>query len=287
MHGLPYDPIKELIGHMQDARVLNELANAVPYPRDAEAALAGFLLKDPGRAAALNAAELAAAAGVSEATLYRLCKALGYRGYGPLKERLRELSLRYTPGFIAPVSVREKADPAMSALQWRAYYGMRAFLDASTMDEGQLEQAIDAIARSERLSVAGIAPLSGSLAKMAAASFQMLGMPSMLWTDVSAIRTRPTIFGPQDVVIAISHSGESTSLVDFLADANEKGATTIALVNYLGSSIARVARIKIVTRVREGAVENADLLPRAVQLLVLQHLVDGVRERRRARPDHA
>jgi hypothetical protein len=112
------------------------------------------------------------------------------------------------------------------------------------------------------VSVAGIAPLSGSLAKMAAASFQMLGMPSMLWTDVSAIRTRPTIFGPQDVVIAISHSGESTSLVDFLADANEKGATTIALVNYLGSSIARVARIKIVTRVREGAVENADLLPR-------------------------
>src|SRR5690606_13485546 len=98
-------------------------------------------------------------------------------------------------------------------------------------------------------------------------------------TDVPSILARPTIFGPQDVVMAISHSGESTSLADFLQEAHVNGATTIALVNYRYSSIAKAAQIRLVTNIRESVVENADLLPRISQLLVLQVLIDSVRER--------
>lgn len=279
------DPVKALFSHLEHLRILHDLTNAVPYLSAAETALVDYLLNHPTQVASMNASELSKAAGVSEATLYRLCRQLGLDGYAPLKDQMGEVGRRYEAGFVAPISIQEKADPQLTGLQWRAYFGMRAMLDACIMDEHALERAADAIAVARSVNICGIAPLSGSLAQMATVSFQWLGLASMLWTDPHSMTAKPSVFGANDVLIAISHSGESTSLADFLETAGQNGATTIALVNYRQSTIAKVAQIPLVTSMRECVVQNGDLLPRMSQLLVIQVLVDMVRNRLELRND--
>src|SRR3989338_9048909 len=56
----------------------------------------------------------------------------------------------------------------------------------------------------------------------------------------SEFRYRDPILGSDDVVIAISQSGETADTLAVLALAKERGATTYGIVNVVGSSIARI-----------------------------------------------
>jgi glucosamine--fructose-6-phosphate aminotransferase (isomerizing) len=55
----------------------------------------------------------------------------------------------------------------------------------------------------------------------------------------SEFRYRNPIIGPDDVVIAISQSGETADTLAAIREAKAKGATVIGMVNVVGSSIAR------------------------------------------------
>lgn len=55
----------------------------------------------------------------------------------------------------------------------------------------------------------------------------------------SEFRYRNPIIGPDDVVIAISQSGETADTLAAIHEAKQKGALTLGMVNVVGSSIAR------------------------------------------------
>lgn len=55
----------------------------------------------------------------------------------------------------------------------------------------------------------------------------------------SEFRYRNPIIGPEDVVIAISQSGETADTLAAIHEAKQKGALTLGMVNVVGSSIAR------------------------------------------------
>lgn len=57
----------------------------------------------------------------------------------------------------------------------------------------------------------------------------------------SEFRYRDPIIGPEDLVIIISQSGETIDTLAALRMAQERGAKTLAIVNVVGSSIARAA----------------------------------------------
>lgn len=57
----------------------------------------------------------------------------------------------------------------------------------------------------------------------------------------SEFRYRNPMVGPEDLVIVISQSGETADTLAAMREAHSKGAKTLAIVNVLGSSIAREA----------------------------------------------
>ena len=57
--------------------------------------------------------------------------------------------------------------------------------------------------------------------------------------DASEFRYRNPIIGPDDVVFAISQSGETLDTLAAIKEARQKGATVIGIVNVVGSTIAR------------------------------------------------
>lgn len=55
----------------------------------------------------------------------------------------------------------------------------------------------------------------------------------------SEFRYRNPIIGPDDIVFAISQSGETLDTIAAIREAKQKGATTLGIVNVVGSTIAR------------------------------------------------
>jgi glucosamine--fructose-6-phosphate aminotransferase (isomerizing) len=63
----------------------------------------------------------------------------------------------------------------------------------------------------------------------------------------SEFRYRDPLIGPQDLVVAISQSGETADTIAAVRHAREKGARTLAICNVMGSTLYREAQGKILT----------------------------------------
>lgn len=273
----PTDGILELMRGAKDASFLQELSTAIPYLSEAEQAIVRYILEHPREAAALNAAELSAATGVSQATLFRMCRQFNLGGYASLREEIQRAVERFGERFIRPTHARDLGDNTSDPLQTGMYVGMRTLLDSCNIEYPDVQRAANIIARANRLHICGMGPISGRLAEMAAFSFQRLGLTCMLWIDAQSLQREYGYFLSGDVVLALSHAGENVDIVNFLKQANANSAATIAIVNYGRSAIARVAQLPLITHSRESRVQNYDLLPRLPQLVLVQVLANMVR----------
>lgn len=270
-------PFKPLFESVHQLGILQELTTAIPYLSDTEQVLVRYILQHPETVTKMSAGELAAAAGVSEATIFRLCRQLNLGGFAPLKEKIREVVDEFGEEFCAPVDVRSGAAD-LGVLHSAAYVGMRTLLDVCTIDEGLLVQAARAISEARRISICGMGAVSARIAELATFGFQHLGLTTMHWIDSQVRTASPDNFHAGDVVLALSHAGNNQFMVRFLQMANEASATTIALTNYARSPIAQTATISLVTAGREGVVQNLSLVPRLSQLLVIQVLLNLVEQ---------
>ena len=181
--------------------------------------------------------------------------------------------------FTKPIDVR-KATESDNAYRTAVYYGVRFLLDAASIPFTGIQRAADAIAKSERLHICGIGPISGRLAEMLAFTFQRMGLACMLWTDPRSLYMDNPPFAKDDVVLTISHSGVNTAVAQFFQQANEHAILTIAITNYPRSIVGQAAQLVLATNIRESRLQNYDLLLRASHMVLLQTITDLVREAR-------
>jgi glucosamine--fructose-6-phosphate aminotransferase (isomerizing) len=64
----------------------------------------------------------------------------------------------------------------------------------------------------------------------------------------SEFRYRDPLIGPQDLLLTISQSGETADTIAALRYAKDRGAKTLSICNVVGSTLAREAQGKILTR---------------------------------------
>ena len=132
----------ELLRAIVHLGVLQRLASVRPHLSAAEQAAVSYMLAHPEHAVRMSAGELAQAAGVSEATVFRLCRQLGYSGYMQLRDELAGAVEAYAPSFLAPLAVHQGAraeqrgdnlepgDEAGGRLARTVYGGIRALVGA-------------------------------------------------------------------------------------------------------------------------------------------------------------
>lgn len=271
------DPVKGLFAAEEYIEALRPLYQRLPELSEAEQTLGRYILCNPRAMTTMSAAELAQAAGVSEATVFRLCRHLKLGGYATLREQIRQAVDKTGESFVVPVGVHDVADSELGAVGSVAYIGMRVLADAAVIDDAVMLRAARAIAQSRRLVVCGMGAVTSRIAELAAFGFQHIGLTVMSWVDSEVKNATPDKFQATDVVLGISHSGGNVSVKRFIELAKGASATTIALTNYASSPVAQAADINLVTSYREPTVQNLELLPRVSQLMVIQVLINLVR----------
>lgn len=258
------------------ARVRALLPSLVP----SEVRVAQLFLDDPRGVIHLSVTEVAAAAGSSASTVVRCCQRLGYPGFQDLKLALAQESvppLQRLQGDIAegdgPAEVLAKVFAA----------GADALREAaSTVDPDAFAQAVAALAAAHRVLFVGVGS-SAPPAQDAAYRFLTIGLRTEAPADVHVQHVSARLLGPDDVCVAVSHTGSTRETLATAAAAATAGATVITVTSFLRSPLTDVARISLVAGSRETSFRVEAMASRIAHLTVLDALFVAVAMRDPAR----
>lgn len=200
----------------------------------AEKKVADFILSNPGVAVNSNVSELANRSGVSDATVIRLCKHLGYDGYYQMRLCLsRDIGRNASNKDTTEIS--KDSVPSLFKL-----IADRSLATSGTVDEAVLKEVVDLILKSDMVHLVAAGNTS-NLCMAFGPRLERLGirctynmLPEHYLGHISLAREN-------EIVLAVSGSGTSRYVVKALELAKEKGLKTVAVTGYQYSPVSRIA----------------------------------------------
>lgn len=258
------------------SNILEQVRMGLDALRRSERKVADLVLADPRRMLDLTVAETADLAGVSQPTVIRFSTAIGCAGFQDFKLRLAHSLALGTPATHSVLRatdatgaiVRKVFDYTISSLDWA-----RGHLDAASID-----QAVDLLVTARSITFIGLGA-SGIVARDAQQKFPMFGVPCSAETDAHQQIMAATMMRPGDVAVLISHTGQTTTIVETARIAREAGARTVAIT---GSRAPLAAAVDVAIVVE--TLDNTDLytptISRIAALVVVDVLSSSVALRR-------
>ncbi|WP_407663142.1 MurR/RpiR family transcriptional regulator [Micromonospora radicis] len=261
------------------------IGGLLPSLSPAEQRVARLVVADPADAARRTITDLATAAGTSEATVIRFCRSVGMDGYPQLRIRLAAEAARR----VVPPDARVVGGDIPAGADLAQIIATIAFSDARAVEETaqQLDPAVcgkvvDAIVGAGRIDVYG-AGASGLVAADFQQKLHRIGRTAFCFPDVHAALASAALSGRGDLAIGISHTGATAEVVEVLAQARARGATTAVLTNFPRSPVTAFADHVLTTAARETTYRSGPTVSRVAQLTVVDCLFVAVAARNRPR----
>ena len=264
--------------------VLEAIRSSLPHLSGAERRVAEVVAADPERVMHSSVSDLASDAGTSLSTVVRFCQTLGYRGFQAMKIALaRELT-----GRSQPLAVDVAADDAPTDIARAVLRDAAESLSATALAlvGGPLEQAVSLLVDARRVLVVGVGT-SAPLTQDVAYRLKTVGVLAEAPTDVHVQHVTARLLGPEDVCVAVSHTGSTKETVSATAAARLAGATTVGVTSFLRSPLTEHLDVAVVAGSGETSVRVEAMASRLVHLALLDAVVVAVTLRRGQRASAA
>jgi DNA-binding MurR/RpiR family transcriptional regulator len=246
------------------------------------ARLASWLLQQRQKIVDLPISRFAQETGVTETTIVRFCKGIGYSGYRELRLALVQ-SVGVAKGLQlgAGESSPEPGDGSMLSLAKKLVAINTDVLTRTPqlLDEQSLEQAVEALLKGTEVYLVGF----GSSTPIALDLYQRLlrlGIRATICSDPHILTVITTNLEPGAVLFGVTYSGQSRDLVDALKAVKGREATTIVLTSNAGAAAARLADILLISAVPEMAARET-VATRISQLAIVDVLCTALTMRHR------
>jgi RpiR family transcriptional regulator, carbohydrate utilization regulator len=261
--------------------MLERIHAALPALPPAEQRVAKLVLADARSFASLPVSELADRAHVSNPTVVRFCRSVGYDGLADFKLKLAGTVNEGVPFVHRAVDEDDKPgdiivkviDNAVSALlAYRNHAAGHAF-------ERAMQALTEAGRTGRRIEFYGVGN-SGIVAQDAQHKFFRLGVSATAVADGHVQVMSATMLQAGDCAVIISNSGRSRDLLDAAEIARRKGATTI-VITASGSPLARSAngstqQILLAADHPEDYDRYSPMVSRLLHLVIIDILTTGV-----------
>ncbi len=243
--------------------------------RKSERKVCEFVLANINNVIHMRIVDLASAAEVSEPTVVRFCRAVQCSGFQDFKLKLAQ----------EQASKPEFQEFSITDSDSVADLGLKVF-DATLATLSQvrdainpkaIETAIEAITEANRVEFYGFGA-SAAVAADAQHKFFRLQISSAVYSDPHIQAMSAMSLGANDVIVAISQSGQTKALVDAIKLANKTGAKTISLAP-TDSPVAKASQTAIYIDVEEEVEIYTPLSSRIAHLVVIDLLAVGVAQR--------
>ncbi len=262
---------------MESPNLIRRIADNRSKLRKSEARVADYVLAQASDVINMRIADLAANADVSEPTVIRFCRAIGFDGFQSFKLQLAQ---QLVMGSVYTQFAVDDSD-TVTDLRNKVFDSTVGSLLTvrDELDPDVLENAINTIANARRVEFYGFGA-SGSVAADAQHKFFRLQLSTAAYTDPHIQRMSAVSLGEGDVVVAISQSGRTSALLESVALARDAGATVIGLAP-AGTPICQQCSIPITVNMEEDLQAATPVSSRIAHLVVIDVLATGVARHRK------
>ena len=234
--------------------------------------IAEIVLERPHEVVNMSIGRFSIMAGVSDPSVVRFCRSLGFDGFREFKLRMvKELAS-------GPYYVHSEVQPDDSVEVYIQKIG-QSTIDALTkvvngLDRRQVELAVNALAKANWIEFWGFGA-SAVVAADAYHKFFRLGVPCAHYSDSHMQAMSASVLTNRSAVVAISHTGRSKELIENVQIARESGATVIGITSPDSPLAERCTQV-IAVEPDENTDIYTPMKSRFAHLLVLDILVVGV-----------
>ena len=212
---------------------MQRIEASIPTLAESEAKVARWILSHPSEVLNYTVRQLAHASDSSQAAVTRLSHSLQIKGYNTLKVLLTADVVRHE-GHVSAVHFSEiQPDTPFSDIvqvfEQRAIASVRGTL--RNISEEHLEMARQWIVGAERILVYGVGA-SAVVAQDFHQKLIRLGLAAFRAEDFHMTATSAGQFQPHDLVVVVSHSGETSEVLEIAEIARRRHVQLIALTRF-------------------------------------------------------
>jgi DNA-binding MurR/RpiR family transcriptional regulator len=258
---------------MEDTGVLLHIKKMLPSLPEQERKVGEYLLRHPHEAVNLTISSLAKLSKVSNTSVSRFCRRMGFDGYRQIKIALaREWGTPSTLVYVEPLPDDTLASVAQRifAANIQALHDIQRSLDLDVLD--QVVEAIMGARRVDLYSAGG----AGIAARELHFKCMHLGINANAFLDSQMQVMSGASLTSEDVGIGISHTGMQSQVAEALGLARQGGATTVAITSYPGTPVANAADAVLSTATLAAAITYDSPTVRNAQLAIVDVMYEAM-----------
>jgi DNA-binding MurR/RpiR family transcriptional regulator len=241
-----------------------------------EKRVADFILAAPRDAVHPSIEELAERIGVSESTLFRFVRKLGYAGYQQFRIALATETVEPKSRFYEASIGQPDGDTAVTVVFNTAIAALQ--LTMKSLDGAALEKAAALVVGARSVLLFGLGG-SGIVAKDACHKLIRTGIRCSAPEDFHLQLMAASQAGPEDLALLVCHTGANKDALAIAAELKRAGAPIVVIGSYGRTPLAKIADIMLVSITTASPYASEAFSARIAQLAIVDALYVEVMER--------
>ena len=256
--------------------LLDAIRSSLETLSKSEKKVAQTILANPQMALSENLTALARNAHVSEPTVIRFCRAVGYEGWHDFKLKLAQGLALALPGADESLAQDEQVSDLCNKICSRS---INTLLDLRNhLNPDAIQRALDVLSRANKIEFYGQGT-SGIVAEDAQHKFFRSGVPTVAYSDPHIHCIAAALLHQGDAVVAISQRGGTAALLRSVQLARKGGADIIVL-GPSGTPLAELATVLVPIDLSFNTDPYTPISARLAHLVVIDILAVGLALRR-------
>lgn len=223
---------------MQSLTYLERIRELYPELKGVEKKIAEYIMQNPERIIKLSITELSDECQSGEATIFRVCKKLGYKGYQELKIKIASEVIEPIKDIHEEISENDSTFIIMEKVFKSTIYSLEKTMKLNKSSE--IEKSISYLLNAETIAFFGMGG-SASLAFDGYHKFLRTGKKCEYHSDTHLQVMTAALLKKNDCIIAISNTGSNKELVDNISAARENGVNIISITSNAKSPLSEVS----------------------------------------------
>ncbi|PLR69303.1 MULTISPECIES: MurR/RpiR family transcriptional regulator [Bacillaceae] len=251
--------------------IIQTMLNKLPQ---SEQKLADYILQHPHEVVDSTVSELSTSAQTSGAAVIRLCKSLGLKGFQDLKMRIAGDLMKSVEQGYRDI---EPSESLYRVVEKTTSNTIQIIRDtAEIIDHDNLKTAISMLLNAKNVHFCGVGA-SNIVAADAQQKLIRINKGATAFTDMHLVATLIANADKDDVLFAISFSGETQEIINVLKLAKERGVKTIGLTHFGQTTVSSLCDVSLHTSFsNEAPFRSAATSSRLAQLYMIDILFLGM-----------
>jgi RpiR family transcriptional regulator, repressor of rpiB and als operon len=224
----------------------------------------------------LQLKQVAADASISEAMVVKTAKRLGFTGFRELRSALNAYKQLPNVDLHEDLGPDDSAEVIVQKVFRTAIHALEETL--AILDIDGFKRAAALIHEANQRDFYGLGG-SAQIARDVAHKFLRIGVRASVYDDTHMMAMSASLLKPGDLVLAFSHSGRTTGVLEAVQIARNNGAKVIAITNYGSSPLADLSDVALCSTALGSPLTSENAAARIAQLNIMDAVFMAVAQK--------